>query len=843
MSAMPLFASLNRLLERANAQTIRHLTWIDRTTRQSPRLVIASFLALILLAVSSLLTIRFETDIFRLFPAERPAMRLLLDSLEWSGGANQAYLLLEGDPAALPAEASRLAERLRTIQVDGEPAFKRVVYRIYEESEAQRFAELVAFAAAHPAAFVPLKDTPTLLERFRPQAIDQALDQLTVELAGSIGASGVALSLADPLGLRNLILPRLKAGSQALDMDPSSPFFLSRDGRVLIMIAEPVKPVQEMVFARKLVAGINQARAGSKVKVSCAGAHISAVIDEAAMKSNILSCIISSLLVVLGLFYAVYRRFWPTLMIPLILSVGVLLSLGTAGLFLSSIHVISFAFMALIIGLGTDYSIHLYDRFHSERFTGATTDQAVSKAVVDTGQGLFTAATTTALPFLALGWAEVRALSELGVLVGLGVIFSLYAALFLMPLLLRKIDFPDRQYRALPTLGFGWLWRMAGRWSRPLLWGAGGLMVLFFISSLQTSFDGELKNLQPQHSEAFRAQELVEQHLNLSPKSLLVALDGASQSAVMQQNIAVEALAARLAKEGKLQAWSSLGQIMNRRLDQQQIAAQLMTANFTAADFAARLQEKGFNVDSFKSYLKQLKASSLTTVLDESVVIAQLSASPLSGVVDRHLVQDSTGWHALTYLYFNADQLDQAGFVQELAKVVPAARVTGTDLVSQELLAAVRRSAVNCLGLGSVLVLLLLLTHFKSATGIISALGPVLFGAVAMLGSMALIGMKLNFMNIMVLVTIVGMGSDYGLHIQHRCAEGSPDQQERSFIQAARAMLLSALTTVAGFGSLAFTDYGAMSSIGWATNFGIGFTALAALLLAPATLRLAASRR
>jgi predicted RND superfamily exporter protein len=827
----------NGLLDQANRLTVRHLGWIDQVTSRSPRLVIASLLLLVLLSLASLFTIHFETDIFRLFPADRPAMRLLLDSLEWSGGANEAYFLLEGEPAALPAEASRLAERLRSLQVDGVPAFKRVVYRIYEESEAQRFADLVAFSAAHPAAFVLLKDSPALLERFTPQAVNQALDQLTAELAGSIGASGVALSLADPLGLRSLILPRLKAGSQALDMDPASPYFLSRDGRVLIMIAEPVKPVQEMAFARKLVTGINQARSGSQAKISCAGAHISAVIDEAAMKANILSCLLSSLVVVLGIFYAVYRRIWPTLMIPVILAVGVLLALGTAGLFLSSIHIISFAFMALIIGLGTDYSIHLYDRFHTERVAGATTDQAVSLAVVDTGQGLFTAATTTALPFLALGWAEVRALSELGILVGLGVIFSLYTSLFLLPILLRKIDSPDRLYRPLPSLGLGRIWRVAGQWPRPLLWGSGLLVLLFLLLSLQTSFDGELKNLQPQHSEAFHAQELVEQHLNLAPKSLLVALDGATQAAVMQQNLAVEALVAHLATEGTLQAWSSLGQIMNRRADQQQLVTQLQGAHVKADELEKSLKNKGFSSESFQLYLSKLRAGSLTSVLDESVIIAQLAASPLRGVVDRHLVHDRSGWHALTYLYFKAGQLDQAGFVQELKKTVPAARVTGTDLVSQELLAAVRRSAVNGIAFGGILTLLLLLSHFKSVTGIFSSLGPVLFGAVAMLGTMALVGMKLNFMNIMVLVTIIGMGSDYGLHLQHRCAEGSPDQQEQNFIQAARSVLLSALTTVAGFGSLAFTDYGAMSSIGWATNFGIGFTALAALLLVPALLR------
>ena len=836
-------SGFNGLFDRVNRLTVRHLDWIDQITRRSPRLVIASFLLLVLASLASLFTIHFETDIFRLFPADRPAMRLLLDSLEWSGGANQAYFLLEGEPAALPAEASRLAERLRSLQVDGAPAFKRVIYQIYEESEAQRFADLVAFSAAHPAVFVPLKDTPKLLDRFKPRSVDQELDQLTAELAGSIGASGVGLSLADPLGLRDLILPRLKAGSQALDMDPSSPYFLSRDGRVLIMIAEPVKPVQEMAFARKLVAGINQARQGMQVQVSCAGAHISAVIDEAAMKSNILSCILSSLVVVLGIFYAVYRRVWPTLMIPVVLAVGVLLALGTASLFLSSIHIISFAFMALIIGLGTDYSIHLYDRFHTERAAGATTDQAIHQAVVDTGQGLFTAATTTALPFLALGWAEVRALSELGILVGLGVLFSLYATLFLMPLLLRRTDTPDSLYRPLPRLGMARLWRMAGQWSRPLLWGSGVLAVFFLLLSLRMSFDGELKNLQPQHSEAFKAQQLVEQHLNLAPKSLLVALDGPSQAAVMQQNLAVEALTTQLAAEGRLQAWSSLGQIMNRQADQQQIINRLRSVSISAEGLEKNLLKKGFSVQSFEQYLKQLKGSSLTTLVDEATVIAQLEASPLRGVVDRHLVHDRSGWHALTYLYFKAGQLDQVDFVQELKKAVPTARVTSTDLVSQELLTAVRRSAISGIGFGSVLVLFLLLTHFKSLSGIVAALGPVLFGAVAMLGTMALVGMKLNFMNIMVLVTIIGMGSDYGLHIQHRCVEGSPDQQEQNFIQAARSVLLSALTTIAGFGSLAFTDYGAMSSIGWATNFGIGFTVLAALLLVPALLWLTMIRR
>ena len=105
-----------------------------------------------------------------------------------------------------------------------------------------------------------------------------------------------------------------------------------------------------------------------------------------------------------------------------------------------------------------------------------------------------------------------------------------------------------------------------------------------------------------------------------------------------------------------------------------------------------------------------------------------------------------------------------------------------------------------------------------------------------MLGIMAAIGMRLNFMNSMVLVTILGMGSDYGLQIHNRL-QGEPATFPAAFLQSSRAVFLSALTTIVGFGSLAFTDYGAMSSIGWATNFGVVATAVFALLFLPAFFR------
>jgi len=842
---MPL-SLLQRIISRFHNACRCHLEWIFRVTTTRPSLVVAVFLLALVFSGLSIATIRFETDIFRLFPTHQPALRLLLDSLEWSGSAGEAYFLLEGDKQVLPLEAGRLAERLRMTRVDGQPAFKRITWQLYNQEQAGAFTELMAYAVTHPQVFVAPADVKPYQQRFEPSLIDESLLRLQTELAGQFGGAMTPLSTVDPLFLRDLILPRLKAGSQAMALDPDSSYLFSRDGRLLIMIAEPAKPIQDMAFARKLVVAINKARAGMSVAVSCAGAHISAVLDEQAMKSNILVSIISSLLVVLGIFYAAYRRVLPTLLIPLILVCGVALALGCAGLFIRSIHIISFAFTALITGIGTDYSIHIYDRFHSERAVGASSEEALRLAMLDTGYGVFTAAVTTALLFLALCVSDVRAISELGLLVGLGVIFSMYASLFFLPPLLMFMDKRHPVvYRPISGLGLRVVWRLALR--RPRLITVLTLLVTAGLcwAAFQIRFDGELKNLQPRHSEAFLTQERIEKHLSLSPKQMLVAVEGSDLQDVLTRSSRVEKLAERLLERGDIAAWSSLGRIVNNPSTQAEVSSLLKSgfAGATAQEtLRSQLDRHGFNADSFRHFLEAVGGLGEATPVAMEEIIKLLAASPLRGVVDHHLVKDAKGYHALIYLHYSGPELNRQAFLTDLIQIDPTIRTTNVDMVSEQLMDTVKHSLIQAFLVGSVLVLFLLLVHFlETPTGIFYSLFPVLAGSVCMLGIMALAGMRLNFMNAMVLVTILGMGSDFGLYIRFRVRDAAPVVREAQFVQIGRSVLLSAMTTIVGFGSLAFTDYGAMSSIGWATNLGVGFTTLFALVTLPAVMALYAS--
>jgi len=828
-------ATLNSLIR-------RHLAWLHRVATKRPGATLTVSLLLLLLSLASVATTRFEADVFQLFPARSGPLKLLLDTMRWTGSSNEAYFLLEGEPAALVPEAERFAGRLRGLTIDGQPAFKRVTYRLYEEADAAPFAAFVGRAVLAPGLFLPPDQLPAYLQRLEPSGQARALEQSVTALASQVGMGMTELLTADPLGLRDMILPRLKKGGQALDLDTTSPYFLSRDQRVLIMIAEPARPVQDMNFARQLAAAINLARQGAGVTISCAGAHVSAAIDEASMKREILGCILSSLVVVLALFYFSYRRWLPTLLLPLIIAWGVVLALGLAGVMLPSVHIIAFAFMALIIGLGTDYSVHLYDRFHMERSSGLGRDAALELACIDTGHGIFTAAATTALPFLCLAFAEVRALAELGLLVGLGVLATMYATfLFLPPLLVfMERRWPEARYAPLPGFGLGTVWRLTGR--HATLVRGGAIIAVLTTVALATgiTFEGELKNLQPRHSEAFLTQERIEKHLAISPKQLLVALDGIDRDALLRQGAALDHLAGRYLREGKLADYSSLGMLINDPAAQRAVSEGLRRAlagRNLAGETQQNLERAGFEPDSFAPFLSGMAGLADATELPAATGIDLLFASPLKGVVSRHLHHDGAGYHLLAFLHYRGSEFPVDAFLGELHQEVPGARATSIDLVSRQLTELVRQSFVRGAALGALLVLFLLFTHFSGLGGIFASLFPVLAGTGAMLGIMAGVGMGINFMNAMVLVTILGMGSDYGMHIAHRVDGAAAREQEALFVQSGRAVLLSALTTIAGFGSLAFADYGALASLGWATNFGIGATALFSLIALPAFFR------
>src|SRR5262249_16573126 len=121
------------------------------------------------------------------------------------------------------------------------------------------------------------------------------------------------------------------------------------------------------------------------------------------------------------------------------------------------------------------------------------------------------------------------------------------------------------------------------------------------------------------------------------------------------------------------------------------------------------------------------------------------------------------------------------------------------------------------------------------------ALLPVAIGSVWLGGIMGCFSIPLNPANIMTLPLVIGIGVTNGIHILNRFAE----EQTASILarSTGKAVLVSGLTTIAGFGSLALGRHQGIQSLGYIMATGLATCMIAGLTFLPALLNLIPSRR
>jgi predicted RND superfamily exporter protein len=140
-------------------------------------------------------------------------------------------------------------------------------------------------------------------------------------------------------------------------------------------------------------------------------------------------------------------------------------------------------------------------------------------------------------------------------------------------------------------------------------------------------------------------------------------------------------------------------------------------------------------------------------------------------------------------------------------------------------------------------IVVVLLLDFRRVADLLLVLFPLGVGVVLTLGVMGLCGVWLNPANMIALPLIVGVGIDNGVHVLHdyRHWRGRTAYQLGS--ATGRGVLVAALTTVLGFGTMMIARHRGMASLGLALTLGVTFCMVAALVWLPALLRLLDERR
>ena len=162
--------------------------------------------------------------------------------------------------------------------------------------------------------------------------------------------------------------------------------------------------------------------------------------------------------------------------------------------------------------------------------------------------------------------------------------------------------------------------------------------------------------------------------------------------------------------------------------------------------------------------------------------------------------------------------------------------ITGTPVQLLEYTTLIKNSYITAAWYSLAAIAVMVFFHFRSLTAVILSLIPVGLGTLWLVGLMGWNHVPFNPANIMTLPLVIGIGVTNGIHILNRYAEErTPGILARS---TGKAVLVSGLTAIAGFGSLILAKHRGIHSLGYIMAVGIAMCMVAALTFLPALLNL-----
>jgi uncharacterized protein len=798
--------------------------------------------------------LQLESDVLELIPGGHRQVDAFKKALRDFGSAEFLIVVLEvdddGGTEDLYDFADLLADRLGIL--DG--LVELVEYRFQPD------ATFLRLFSENALLFLPPERLPEMEAKLTDAAIARQVRENRLTLASPTAALSEGLVINDPLGLMPFFVQSLLAHRGALQLDLSEGYYLSRDGRTLLMLVKPERPSQDLEFDRELLeaagheveavrrelAEASGVAGPSSVRVRFGGNHAMALEEANRIRQDVRFNLLFSLFAVSALYWLCYRRFAALLYSSIPLLVGQALTFGLAFLALGRLNSASSAFTALLMGLGTDFSIVMYARYVEERRKGATLEQASAAMVGETGLGVLTGAVTSAGTFYAMCVSRFGGLFDLGLLIGTGILLCAVASFFMLPAMItwneavrpRKADALGKLH--LQSFGLEHLMAWSARHPRAAVALVGAATAAGAWSATGLEFDDSIRSLRSNRSESVRVQEKVAETFGASLTSMMVVSQGATIEEAVARAAAVERRLGPFLEDGTIGSYESILTYLPP-VERQRRVIEAVQAGRDDAFSPVRirsallhaLEENGFRREPFEEYLERMQ---LFLTPERPLALEDFEAQGLGRLVDRYVHRQPGSVRVVTYLYPTDPRykrIPPPGIEDSLSAGDLSITVTGTNVVGRELRRVFSRDAVRSVSAGLVLVFVLLVVDFRSLRRTAVAMAQLLAGVVMMFGAMRLLGIPINYVNAFVATMIIGVGIDYSIHLVHRM-HWNGGRVDQGTLETGKAVVMAALTNVAGFGTLTLGNYPALRSFGAVALLGSVTCLLTALVLVPA---------
>ncbi len=601
-----------------------------------------------------------------------------------------------------------------------------------------------------------------------------------------------------------------------------------------------------------------------------------------------------ALVLILILFIVSFRMWVAPVLAVLVLAIGVIWTMGFAAITVGSLNMMTAMFAVILVGLGIDFAVHIISGFVEKRGQGAGIAEAIEWTLQKAGPGITTGGMTTGIAFLTLTVSDSRGMSEFGLIAGVGIIFCMIAALTLLPPLLvirekrrakksRAAVSPPVEFRFIGSAASG---LARGRWAVLIVMALLTAFFAYHTSSLE--FDYDMLNMEPKGMASVVWNDSLLAAFDMSPEYALVTSSSLDSIRTIVKrakefpNIAIvdaiteyipadedQAERAVIIRQIRSELESSGDSKPIRASDVDPILEQIdrLWMNVTEMSDMAfqagqdRLERKcyelvaipgekdspdviqslisnfGNNPSTFTAAMNRFQNDYFSYFRQTVLKMAnpeRYTLEDLPETITERYVSDDGGTYLVSMFpkndIWNMENLK--AFDRQLRSISPKA--TGTPCLFLAMIEIMGADGRRATVIAFFTILLLLFIDFRRISLTLLAAVPLLAGTIWMSGMLHLVGLKLNVSNVIAIPLILGIGIDYGVHLIHRYRIEGRGKVKEIFSSTGKAIMISAMTTMIGFGSLGFMIHRGMASMGILLFIGVGTCFLTAMgILAP----------
>ncbi|WP_338863527.1 efflux RND transporter permease subunit [Myxococcus stipitatus] len=606
------------------------------------------------------------------------------------------------------------------------------------------------------------------------------------------------------------------------------------------------------------------------------GSYKTTVDDSFAIEESLHPVTIIALVTIFLITILFFRKLAPTFIVVSGTVIGTLYTLGFTYATVGELNMITSILGGILMGFGIDYGIHFTFRTRLELGAGKPYDQAIIDAFVNAGRPAAVAAVVTGGSFFVLMVSEFRGFSQFGFLAGcgtliLGITLFVWSAALLALFGRINPEWPKKLIGEMKPPPVNSTSGQELRIPRPglVLGVSTAAVALICAAAVPWAGTGET----PEGKLSFF--ERVKHGVGFNYNTRALIPDGMT-SVLLQDEINV-----------RFNISSDPMAIYTKDLDEAEGVYRELTQNahkypsidqvvsvftFVPPEATAKANEKV--LQEWKQDMANLEArgfsiSALPPEMQDKAAFFMkvLDAKPFDvhGVPENYKSQfknlptahpDNHGW--LTFIYSSVDLFDGQKMMQfadetrgipvtyypgrfdtndfdpKVAEATKEFRAAGATQLYAKLARIVLWDGKVTVVLTALWILAMHFLDFRNAKLALASVIPLGVGVAMMLGIMSMTGLRLNFMNIIILPILLGFGVSHGLYLLHRFLEGTSPLVALRSVGAAVAS--STLTAVAGFAALlaaahnGLRSMGMVACIGLITTLIVSFTVLAAVM-------------